>query len=68
MSDAIGIAVFQLGVGMMVALPLSVVLGFPLLAIVARQWLRLQHARMALRQAEAGIRYRLSSDIPDPAC
>lgn len=68
MTDAIGIAVAQLGVGMMVALPLSVAIGFPLLAVLARQWLRLQQARLELRRVEAGIRYRLSSDVPDPSC
>lgn len=64
MNDAIVIASIFLGMASVVAVPLSVLLGLPLAAWVARAWLHLEERKLDLRRLEVAARLRESRLLP----
>ncbi len=64
MNDAIVIASIFLGMASVVALPLSVLLGLPLAAWIARAWLTLEERKLDLRRLEVAFKLRESRLLP----
>jgi hypothetical protein len=63
-NDAIVIGTIFLGMASVVALPLSVLLGLPLAAWLARSWLRIEERKLDLRRLEVATRLRESRLLP----
>lgn len=64
MNDAIVIASIFLGMASVVAVPLSVLLGLPLAAWLARSWLRLEERKLDLRRLEVASKLRDARLLP----
>ena len=64
MTEALTISAILLGMGTMVAIPLSVLLGVPTLAYVARGWLRLKERELELHRLEVAMRVRENHLLP----
>ncbi len=64
MTEALQIAAIFLGMSSVVAVPLTVLLGIPMAAWVARSWLRLKERELDLRRLEVALRVRETSLLP----
>jgi len=61
MGEGFDIALVFLGMASLVAVPLAVLLGLPLMAWIARAWLRLEERKVELQQLQVASQIREQS-------
>lgn len=64
MLDAIGVAIIFFGMSSLVAVPLGVTLGLPLMAWLGRGWLRLKEREVELKRIELAVQLRDATALP----